>query len=232
MEIFHSDSSNHVCIEHSNISMGQDAIALKSGWDEYGIDYGKPTENVHIREVRLQSTEGAGVAFGSEMSGGISNVLVENLYLHESLMGIELKTARGRGGYIQGIILSDVVMENVEVGIKATGYIDTHPDDNFDPNAYPVVSNITFKDIVGTNISTAGNFTGLPESPFTSICLSDIYFSISPDPSIPQWICFAVSGFSSNVSPEPCSELQNPISDTYSTTCTSLLRPFTQVAIL
>ncbi|XP_019163792.1 PREDICTED: probable polygalacturonase isoform X1 [Ipomoea nil] len=226
------DSSNHVCIENSNISMGQDAIALKSGWDEYGIAYGKPTENVHIRDVRLQSTEGAGVAFGSEMSGGISNVLVENLLVHESLVGIELKTARGRGGYIQGVILSGVEMENVSVGIKATGYVDTHPDDNFDPNAYPVVSNITFKDIVGTNISTAGNFTGLPESPFTSICLSDIYFSISPDTSTPQWVCYAVSGVSSNVSPEPCSELQNPISGTYSTTYTSLLRPFTQVAIL
>ncbi|KAA8549125.1 hypothetical protein F0562_000809 [Nyssa sinensis] len=48
------DSSEHVCIENSNISVGYDAIVLKSGWDEYGIAYGKPTTNVHIREVRLQ----------------------------------------------------------------------------------------------------------------------------------------------------------------------------------
>lgn len=205
------DSSNHVCIESSNISMGHDAIVLKSGWDEYGISYGKPTENVHIRKVRLQSTEGAGVAFGSEMSGGISNVLLENIFLYESLLGIELKTARGRGGYVQNILLSGVAMENVETGIKATAYVDRHPDDGFDPAALPVLSNITFKDVNGTNVSMAGNFTGLPESPFTSVSLLDIQFSVLPHPTIPKWVCYAVFGVSSNVSPEPCPELQSPI---------------------
>ncbi|PQQ06799.1 putative polygalacturonase isoform X1 [Prunus yedoensis var. nudiflora] len=50
-------------------------LFLKSGWDEYGIAYGKPTKNVHIRSVNLQSSLGAGLAFGSEMSGGISTYL-------------------------------------------------------------------------------------------------------------------------------------------------------------
>nr|GMD12119.1 probable polygalacturonase isoform X1 [Ipomoea batatas] len=224
------DSSEHVCIENSNISMGHDAIALKSGWDEYGIAYGRPNTNVHVRGMHLRSTNGAGIAFGSEMSGGLSNVLVENLYLHDSPVGIELKTARGRGGYIEDIIVSGVVMENVQVGINATSYCDTHPDDEFDPNALPVVGNITFKDIIGTNISIAGNFKGLPESPFTSICLSDISFSISPDQSTP-WICSDVSGISSNVSPEPCPELQNQVSS-ISSVCFSLLQSYNQVAIL
>ncbi|CAH9079094.1 unnamed protein product [Cuscuta europaea] len=152
------------------------------------------------------------MAFGSEMSGGISEILLEDLFLHESHLGIEVKTARGRGGYIQNIFLSDVAMENVGTGMKATAYFDTHPDDDFDPTALPVVSNITFKDVIGTNISIAGNFTGLPESPFTSIFLSDILFSVLPDPTIPQWVCYAVIGFSSNVFPEPCPELQSPIS--------------------
>nr|GMD22070.1 probable polygalacturonase [Ipomoea batatas] len=224
------DSSEHVCIENSNISMGHDAIVLKSGWDEYGIAYGRPAANVHIRGVRLQSSVGAGIAFGSEMSGGISNVLVENLYLHDSFAGIELKTARGRGGYIQDILVSNVAMENVRVAIKATGYSDTHPDDEYDPEAFPLVSEITFEDIVGSNISIAGNFTGLSESPFTSICLSNITFSISPAASEP-WICSNVSGFSSNVSPEPCPEFQTLIAN-ISATCFSFQSPFNQVAVL
>ncbi|RYR14738.1 hypothetical protein Ahy_B04g071427 [Arachis hypogaea] len=41
------DSSDNVCIEDCTISMGFDAIALKSGWDEYGIAYGRPTKNNH-----------------------------------------------------------------------------------------------------------------------------------------------------------------------------------------
>lgn len=221
-----SDSSEHVCIENSNISMGYDAIVLKSGWDEYGISYGKPTSNVHIRWVRLQSARGSGVAFGSEMSGGISNVLVEHNSLHDSLFGIELKTARGRGGYIKDILVTNVVMENVQVGIKATGYYDTHPDEKFDPSSLPIVSGITFEDIVGTNISIAGNFTGLSESPFTSFCLSNVSFSISPDSSTP-WLCSNVSGSSENVFPEPCPELQGSFSS-----CFALPNPYTEAAVL
>lgn len=226
-----SDSSEHVCIENSNISMGHDAVVLKSGWDEYGISYGKPTSNVHVREVRLQSFAGAGMAFGSEMSGGISNVLVEHVYLHDSLFGIELKTTRGRGGYIKDILVMDVVMANVQVGVEATGHCDSHPDGKFDPSALPVVSGITFEDIVGTNVSIAGNFTGLSESPFTSICLSNVTFSISSNPT--PWLCSDVSGSSQNVSPEPCPELESSFSSTTST-CFGLLHhhPYSQVAVL
>ncbi|WMV31753.1 hypothetical protein MTR67_025138 [Solanum verrucosum] len=225
------DSSEHVCIENSNISMGHDAVVLKSGWDKYGISYGKPTLNVHVRGVRLQSFAGAGMAFGSEMSGGISNVLVEHVYLHDSLLGIELKTARGRGGYIKDILVTDVVMANVQVGIEATGHCDSHPDEKFDPSALPVVSGITFEDIVGTNVSIAGNFTGLSESPFTSICLSNITFSISSNPFTP-WLCSDISGSSQNVSPEPCPELESSFSSTTSTCFALLHHPYSQVAVL
>ncbi|CAN4101915.1 unnamed protein product [Withania somnifera] len=225
------DSSEHVCIENSNISMGHDAVVLKSGWDEYGISYGKPTSNVHVRGVRMQSFAGAGMAFGSEMSGGISNVLVEHVYLHDSLFGIELKTARGRGGYIKDILVMDVVMANVMVGLEATGHCDSHRDEKFDPSALPVVSGITFEDIVGTNVSTAGNFTGLSESPFTSICLSNITFSIPTNPSTP-WLCSDVSGSSKNVSPEPCPELKSSYSSTTTTCFTLLCNPWSPVAVL
>lgn len=208
--------------------MGYDSVVLKSGWDEYGIAYGKPTANVHIRGLRLQSYSGSGMAFGSEMSGGISSILVENLHVLDSLIGIELKTARGRGGYIEGIYISDVFLENVQQGIKATGQWDTHPDDQFDPLALPVVSEITFMDITGINITTSGYFSGIKESPFTSICLSNISFSLAFDSST-SWVCSNVSGSSKNVTPEPCPELQSSISN-ISSQCSFLSYPRSQVA--
>lgn len=177
--------------------------------------YGRPTTNVHIRGIHLQSSGGSGLAFGSEMSGGISEVLVEKLYLHESFVGIELKTAKGRGGYIEDILISDVQMENIRIGMKGTGQCDSHPDDKYDPSALPVVSRITFKDIVGINITIAGSFTGIPESPFTPLCLSNISLSVTSDPSA-SWICSDVSGSSVNVSPEPCLDLQNSFSSSSS----------------
>ncbi|XP_073155878.1 probable polygalacturonase isoform X2 [Henckelia pumila] len=220
------DSSQYICIENSNISMGYDAVSLKSGWDEYGISFGKPTSNVHIRRVFLQSSSGSGIAFGSQMSGGVSNILVEHLSVQDSVIGIELKTARGRGGYLKDIFVSDVYFENVQQGIRATGQSEFHPDDKFDPHALPVVSDITFEDIVGVNITISGIFSGIDESPFTSMCLSNVSFSVGSD--IKQsWVCSNVVGWSLNVSPEPCPELQNS-----STDCFDFSHPKSQYAVL
>lgn len=202
----YTDSTEHVCIESSNISTGHDAVVLKSGWDEYGIKYGKPTTNVHIRGVRLRSFSGSAIAFGSEMSGGISSVLVENIHVHDSKIGIELKTAVGRGGYVKGIFVSDVYMRDVGQGIRATGHCMSHPDDEFDPNALPFVSEITFRDIVGVNITMAGYFLGIEQLPFTSICLSNVSFALDSDTSA-SWRCRDVLGSSVDVSPKPCPEL-------------------------
>ncbi|KAF8401412.1 hypothetical protein HHK36_012351 [Tetracentron sinense] len=155
------------------------------------------------------------------MSGGISNIIVEHLHLHDSFNGIEFMTTKGRGGYIKDIFISDVEMENVHLAIGATGQCGSHPDDKFDPNALPVVDRITLTNVVGTNITIAGNFTGIQESPFTSICLSNISLSITSDPS-PSWICSNVLGFSESVLPEPCPDLQSSYSN-FSSACFSPL---------
>ncbi|XP_052191101.1 probable polygalacturonase [Diospyros lotus] len=217
------DSSDKVCIENCDISVGYDAIALKSGWDEYGIAYGRPTTSVHIKHVHLQAYSGAALAFGSEMSGGISNVLVEHLHLYESLCGIEFRTTKGRGGYIEEIIISNVEMKTVRVAFGATGQIRSHPDDHFDPSALPVLRQITLQNVVGTSIGLAGYFTGIQESPFTSICLSNISLGInSCSPTC--WICTNVLGSSRFVFPEPCPDLGSSFPNS-SLACFSRLNP-------
>ncbi|TKY61750.1 polygalacturonase protein [Spatholobus suberectus] len=202
------DSSQNVCIENSNISTGHDAIVLKSGWDQYGIAYGKPTSSVHISNVYLQSTSGAGLAFGSEMSGGISDIIAEKLHILNSPIGIELKTTRGRGGYMKDIFISDAELDNIYLGISMTGFSGFHPDDMYDTSALPVIGSITFKNVIGANISVAGNFSGIVESPFSTICLSNVTFSLSSESS-PSWFCSNVIGFSEEVFPEPCPDLQS-----------------------
>ncbi|OVA02596.1 Glycoside hydrolase [Macleaya cordata] len=215
------DSSDNVCIENCTISVGYDAIALKSGWDEYGIAYGRPTTNVHIRAVHLQASSGSGLAFGSEMSGGISNVRAELLHVHDSFTAIKFKTTRGRGGYIKDILISDVEMENIHNALEATGQYGSHPDDNFDPNALPIVDRITLNNVIGTNITVAGILVGIQESPFTSICLSNITLSINTNSST-YWVCSNVIGYSESVFPEPCPNLQGSYSNS-SSACFSFL---------
>jgi len=76
-----------VCIEDCYISVGDDAIAIKSGWDEYGTAYGMPSQNIDVRRITVHTRTSAGIAFGSEMSGGISNVQVRQLCPEYELIG-------------------------------------------------------------------------------------------------------------------------------------------------
>ncbi|KAL2921228.1 putative polygalacturonase [Bienertia sinuspersici] len=203
------DSSDHVCIESCNISMGYDAITLKSGWDEYGIAYERPTTRVQIKEVNLQASAGSAVAFGSEMSGGISHVLLENLHVTNSFTGIAFRTAVGRGGYIKNIEVSSVKMENIHTAIIATGQSEFHPDQKYDPSALPVLDQITINEVTGVNITVAGIFTGIKNSPF-EFTLSDISLSLNAaSSSTSAWVCSDVVGSSKSVSPDPCPELKS-----------------------
>ncbi|XWS48811.1 hypothetical protein CRYUN_Cryun13aG0108600 [Craigia yunnanensis] len=109
------DSSSNVCIEDSFISTGDDLVAVKSGWDEYGIAYVRPSSCITIRRV-TGSSPFAGIAVGSETSGGVENVLAENIVLYNTGIGVNVKTNIGRGGFIKNITVSEVFMENVRTG--------------------------------------------------------------------------------------------------------------------
>ncbi|KAL6654300.1 hypothetical protein ACP70R_007765 [Stipagrostis hirtigluma subsp. patula] len=213
------DSCSNVCIANSSISVSHEAISLKSGWDKYGISFGRPTSDIQISRVDLQSSFGAALAFGSEMSGGISDIRANQLRIHHSYKGISFKTSPGRGGYIEEVVISDVQMDAVHVGIEFTGNWTTHPDEHFDPSELPVIDQITLKNITGTNISVAGVLSGIDSDPFTAICLSNVNFSMA-DLASSSWSCSNVSGYSESVFPEPCSELHDPSST--SSICFSL----------
>jgi polygalacturonase len=53
--IAYADSCTDVMIENCYISVGDDGIAIKSGWDQYGIAYGRPSTNITIRHVTIRS---------------------------------------------------------------------------------------------------------------------------------------------------------------------------------
>ncbi|TYJ22339.1 hypothetical protein E1A91_A08G119000v1 [Gossypium mustelinum] len=200
------DSSSNVCIEDSFISTGDDLVAVKSGWDEYGIAYGHPSSYITVRRV-TGSTPFAGVAVGSETSGGVENVLAENINLYNSGVGVHIKTNIGRGGVIKNITVSELFMENVRTGIKVAGDTGDHPDNNFNPNALPYVKDLTLKNIWGVNVQRAGWMHGIENATFTGICLSNVTLQGTTGPRPPSWNCNAIRGAAIEVSPRPCAEL-------------------------
>ncbi|KAE8694638.1 endo-glucanase 2 family protein [Hibiscus syriacus] len=159
------------CLYRRNTS--DHLVAVKSGWDEYGIAYGRPSSYITIRRVR-GTTPFAGIAVGSETSGGVENVLAENIVLYNTGVGVNIKTIIGRGGFIKNITVSQVFMENVRPGIKVAGDTSYHPDNNFNPNALPYVNGVILKNIWGVEVQRAGSMQGLKDAPFTGICLSNV----------------------------------------------------------
>lgn len=199
------DSSTNVCIEDCYISNGDDLIALKSGWDEYGIAVGRPSSGIIIRRV-TGTTPFSGISIGSEMSGGIKNVYVEDVHVFNTGTGIRVKTAPGRGGYVMNVTISGMTMEKVFKAIDITEDAGEHPDDSYDPNAIPYVKGIAIKNVVGREISSAGRFLGLKESPLMNICMSKISLNLLRPGT---WACSYVQGVASSVYPTACPGLQS-----------------------
>ncbi|KAH8975178.1 hypothetical protein BDL97_01G142500 [Sphagnum fallax] len=199
------DSCQHVCIEDCYIAGGDDGISIKSGWDEYGVSFGRPSSHIQIRRIITDSHSSSGISFGSEMSGGISDVKVEDMVIYNHLFGIRLKTAVGRGGYISNVSISNVVMHSVRTGIAIMGNYGQHPDDDWDREAYPLINRVTIKNVVGENITHAGLLSGILERPFHDIRLINIALDVTSDSA---WNCSAVSGSYYFVLPKPCADLE------------------------
>jgi hypothetical protein len=203
-----ADSSSEVCIEDCYIESGDDLVAVKSGWDQYGISFGKPSTNIVIQRVSGTTPTCSGVGFGSEMSGGISNVLVRDLHVWNSAQAVRLKTDVGRGGYITNITIASVAMEKVKVPIRFSRGADDHPDDRYDPAALPRISNVLVSDVVGVHLQRAPMLEAVPGAVYEGICFRNFSFRGIRRQQDSRWHCESVYGEAHDVFPAPCEEFR------------------------
>ncbi|KAF7150834.1 hypothetical protein RHSIM_Rhsim02G0234900 [Rhododendron simsii] len=198
------DSCLNTRIEDCYIVSGDDCVAVKSGWDEYGIAFGMPTKQLVIRRLTCISPFSAVIALGSEMSGGIQDVRAEDILAINSESGVRIKTAVGRGGYVKDIYVRGMTMKTMKWAFWMTGDYGSHPDNNYDPNAIPVIENINYRDMVAENVTMAARLRGISGDPFTGICISNVTIEISKTSKKIPWNCSDVSGITSGVVPKPC----------------------------
>ncbi|XP_030543680.2 probable polygalacturonase [Rhodamnia argentea] len=201
------DSCSKVCIEDCYIESGDDLVAVKSGWDQYGITTAHPSSDIIVRRVSGTTPTCSGVGIGSEMSGGISNVTIEDLRVWDSAAGVRIKTDIGRGGYIANISISNVMMERVKIPIRFSRGSNDHPDEGWDPKAVPRVKGVFISNVVSVNSTKGPVLDGMKVSPFEEICMKNI--SLFGLPPSAKWHCEFLSGFADEVSPVPCPELQH-----------------------
>lgn len=103
------DSCEYVLVEGCNIKTGNDNIAVKAGRDQDA--WGRPgTKNVIIRNNHLSSGANA-ICIGSEMSGGVSNVFIQNNIVIRAKHALCFKCNLDRGGFVKNIFIQNLKVE-------------------------------------------------------------------------------------------------------------------------
>lgn len=109
------DSSSDVLIENCEFRTGDDAVAIKSGRDQDGWKVARPSENIVIRNCRMLSRH-SGVCIGSEMSGGVRNVFVEDCFVQSVSSAFYFKANLDRGGVVEHVRARRITAETVREG--------------------------------------------------------------------------------------------------------------------
>lgn len=136
-------ASENVTVTYSDISTGDDNIAIKAG---------SRGASKHISVLNNNFGKGHGMSIGSETVGGVSDVLIQNLSMNGTTSGLRIKSDRSRGGLVRDITYSDICIKNVRYPI----YLDTHYDQNATGKNIPEFRDILFNNV---NVLTTGTFT-------------------------------------------------------------------------
>jgi len=190
------ESCRNVHISNCHIDVGDDCITIKAGVEDEGRDKLLPCENITITNCTMVHGHG-GVVIGSEMSGGVRHVTIANCVFVGTDRGIRLKSRRERGGVVEDIRVTNVVMTdvmcpfimNLYYGCGAWG-----TDKIADRSPWPVnegtprFRRIHFSDITARDVRYAAAFLyGLPEMPVQEITFSnvDISMALDAEPGVP-----------------------------------------------
>lgn len=112
-------------IENCIFDQGDDAVSVKSGRDHEAWRLAMPTRNGVIRNCLVRNGHQL-LAVGSELSGGIENIFVDNCKIEPISRQANvvlltnilfIKTNERRGGYVKNIYVSNIEAANVEGGV-------------------------------------------------------------------------------------------------------------------
>ena len=169
--------------------VGDDGICLKSGKNKEARKIKAPTKNVWIHDCKVFDAHG-GFVVGSEMSRGISNVLIENCIFAGTDIGVRFKSAMGRGGVVEDITIRNIQMNKIinEAIIFTMGYVlvnieDEHEnkEEKLDSEDIPEFKNIIMENINVSGCETAIKINGLKEKPIHDLSFNNINIKANKD---------------------------------------------------
>jgi polygalacturonase len=182
---FDPESCTNCVLTDSTIQAGDDAIAIKSGRDDYGRSIGVPTSNFVFMHVGFSSRWGM-MTLGSELAGGIHDVY-----------GYDLKTVGPgvayafeiKGNCLRGATVKDVHIDGLrsEGGVhKGVMWADMNYMKQNPPDSCPHVPDYGDFSIAHATVSGGPrvlNVANDPRFPIKNIAFSDSTFTMIGDAS-------------------------------------------------
>ena len=176
-----------------NIHVGDDCIAMKASKVFLGMKLKKSCEHTVIRNCLLDKGHG-GIVIGSEMSGGVKDMVVTQCLMDHTDRGLRVKTRRGRGNtaVIDGLVFRNVEMRGVKAPFVINMFYFCDPDghgpyvqcrDALPVDEYtPRLGTLTMENIVATDAQFAGcYFDGLPEQPIERVSMKNVSITFDPN---------------------------------------------------
>ena len=189
------ESCTNALIVNSRFDAGDDGICIKSGKDADGRRRGIPTSNVVVDGCTVFAGHG-GFVVGSEMSGGVRNIMVRQCQFLGTDVGLRFKSTRGRGGIVENIFIDGISMTDIKTdaltfnmyyGGKSVAEVLADGDQPDTQTKMPVTEetpifrNIDIRNVICSAAGCAMEFNGLPEMPIKGIKLRDITIRAKKD---------------------------------------------------
>jgi len=176
----------NVLIEDCYFDTGDDCIAIKSGRNTDGRRVAVPSENIIVRNCVMKDGHG-GVVLGSEMSGGIRNVFVENCQMDSPNLerAIRLKSNSRRGGYLENLFVRDIKVGQVSDAVIRINLRYWHPESG---SHFPTVKNIFIERVTSTKSMRPLHLVGLPGHSIENVHIRDCEFRGASKPSVIEYV--------------------------------------------
>jgi polygalacturonase len=178
------DSSYRVVVERCTFSTGDDCIAIKSGRDADGRFVGKPSESIVIQNCIMEEGGSAGVALGSEMSGGIRNIYISRCVMRDVETVLDLKSNLDRGGVIENIHVWDITVGTSETVFEVTTVYHGYSGGSF----VPLIRDIHLDGVMVKRSKRGLVIKGAAESPVERITIDKM---VVDSVDVPQQIAHA-----------------------------------------
>ncbi|GAB3913907.1 glycoside hydrolase family 28 protein [Mucilaginibacter boryungensis] len=174
------DSCKLVVIDSCDIATGDDCISLKSGRGMEGYSLLRTTEDVHIKNCTFADSIFACIGIGSETSGGIRNVTIENCaFTGAKTFALYMKSRVGRGAFIENISANNLEVSGMQGGflrfnLSGSGLQDQDPVPGNE--GIPTTKNFSFTNIRVTDVPVlVDGGTGIhPNKPLEGFTLANI----------------------------------------------------------